>query len=82
MIGDRDHVEAAGLAVQVDQLADAQPPVAPGRMRVKVAQEKRPYPGISASDVLVDEILGPMVDGLHQKLRTYSRNTFPRPSAL
>ncbi len=41
VIGDGDDVEAAGLAVQVDDLADRQPPVAPRRMHMKIAEQKR-----------------------------------------
>lgn len=40
MVRDGDDVEAAGLAVQIDHLADGQPSVAPVRMYMEIAEEK------------------------------------------
>ena len=41
MIGDGDHVEAAGLPVEIDQLAQRQAAVAPCGVGVEVAQQVR-----------------------------------------
>ena len=41
VIRDRHDVEMPGLAVEVDDLAHRQPPVAPARVDMKVAQQKR-----------------------------------------
>ena len=41
VIGDRDDIEPAGLAVEIDDLAQGQPAIAPPRVDVKIAEQKR-----------------------------------------
>ena len=41
VIGDRDHVERPGLTIEIDQLPDAQTPVAPGGVSMEIAQQER-----------------------------------------
>ena len=40
VIGDREHVELLRLAVQIDHFAEREPPVAPGRVHMEVAEQE------------------------------------------
>ena len=44
VVGDRDDVEASGLPVEIDDLAQRQTPIAPPRVDVEVAEQKRFVP--------------------------------------
>jgi hypothetical protein len=52
------------LPVQIDKLANAQAAVTPRRVRVKSQSRNGSYPGISESDVFVDDVLRPMMNRL------------------
>src|SRR5262249_2007134 len=41
VIGDRDDVEVPRLSIKIDEFADRQPAIAPRRVRMEIAEEKR-----------------------------------------
>ena len=44
VVGDGDHIELAGLAIEIDDLAQRQAAVAPPGVHVKIAQQERFVP--------------------------------------
>ena len=68
VVGDGDDVELAGLAVEIDDLANRQPAVAPLRVDVKVAEQKGLVSRHSGPHVQVHRVLRPMVQDLRDEV--------------
>ena len=81
VIGDGDDVEAPGLAVEIDDLAKGEAAVAPARVDVEVAEQKRFVAWHHNLTSTWLRSLGRRCSSSDVKLRTYKRNTAPFPIA-